>query len=605
MPQSPASQFSVQLAAIAGDVAGPEVVEQFALELRAELAAAGATRVDDGPMGEAPRGARGLEILSVCTLIVTVVQTAEAAGKAVAAIRRVAARYAQRRQRIRVTLAGVDVDLAQASDEEIMQAVLAQPRQATTGARSALIIANAHYDDPGLAQLRAPGHDGQALTRVLGDPQVGGFDVALLQDSDERTIRRRIAAFFAKRDRDDVLLLHFSCHGVKDMRGRLHLAARDTDLALLGATAIPASFIHDQLAMTQSRRVVLILDCCYSGAFARGSTVRGGSGDVPIADEFGAGAGRIVLTASSATEYAFEGGELTQSAGQPSAFTGALVQGLETGAADLDADGEVSVDELYDYTYRAVRAVTPGQAPMKWSFGAEGNLVIARSRRPAALPRPLVEDLRSDRVPLRLAAVTELARLGHGGKPRVREAAYAALTELRDNDDSERVRRAAADALADRHRPVPLSPQTSGQPASPVQPGTPPTIHTAGARVSPASPYPSSSPGGSTSSPQYPAAPSPTQGPGTPLGYGRPPPSKQNNNLGLLGMIFGIAGLLLSALGGLFALPFPAAGIVLGVLGLRRVAAGRATNHGMAWTGIICGSLAVVLAMRGVMVLAG
>lgn len=450
MDQDPTSEIPVRLAALAGDATGPEVVEEFALELRTELADAGATRIDEVPVGEAPPGARGLEILGICALVITVVQTGEAVGQVVAAVRRVAARFAQRRQRVRVTMAGVDIDLAEASDEEIVRAVLTRrPARATTGVRRALIVANARYDDPGLAQLRAPGHDAEALRRVLGDPAVGGFDVELLQDGDERTIRRRIAAFFADRDRDDVLLLHFSCHGVKDARGRLHLAARDTDLALLGATAIPASFIHDQLAMTQSRRLVLILDCCYSGAFARGSTTRGG-GDVPIADEFGTGAGRIVLTASSATEYAFEGGELTQSAGRPSAFTSALVEGIETGKADLDADGEISVDELYDYTYRAVQATTPGQAPMKWSFGAEGNLVIARSRRPAALPGPLIEDLRSERVPLRLEAVNELARLGRGNKPGVRAAALAALAELRDTDDSARVRSAAADSLAGR-----------------------------------------------------------------------------------------------------------------------------------------------------------
>ena len=88
-------------------------------------------------------------------------------------------------------------------------------------------------------------------------------------------VRRRIASFFAGRNPDDLLLLHFSCHGLKDTRGRLHLAAKDTSLSVLGATAVPASFVMDQLAETQSRCVVLVLDCCYSGAFARGAGARG------------------------------------------------------------------------------------------------------------------------------------------------------------------------------------------------------------------------------------------------------------------------------------------------------------------------------------------
>jgi len=77
--------------------------------------------------------------------------------------------------------------------------------------------------------------------RVLGDPAVGAFQTELLIDADERAIRCRVAAFFAGRDRDDLLLVHFSCHGVKDARGRLNLAARGTDLSSLGVTAIPGS----------------------------------------------------------------------------------------------------------------------------------------------------------------------------------------------------------------------------------------------------------------------------------------------------------------------------------------------------------------------------
>lgn len=175
--------------------------------------------------------------------------------------------------------------------------------------------------------------------------------------------------------------------------------------------------------------------------------VRSGN-EVQVADEFGTGSGRIVLTASSATEYAFEGGQLTRSDGQPSVFTSALVAGLESGEADLDADGEISVDELYDYTYRKVRDSTPGQAPMKWSFGVEGSLVVARSVRPASLPDSIRDDLASDRVVLRLEGVRGLEQIVRSGKPGLRAAALQELARLGDRDDSLRVRRAADAVLA-------------------------------------------------------------------------------------------------------------------------------------------------------------
>ena len=455
MREQPATQFLLSLAASDDDSSddapgGAEVIEAIALELRGELADAGALRVDRMPVAGAPANTRGLEILAICSFIVTVVEAGEALGRVVAALRRVVDRYAQRRQRVRVTIAGVDVDLSAADDQitaQIVRALRSVPAQTPTGVREALVIANSRYDDAELAQLRSPGHDAEALAGVLGDPAIGGFSVELLMDADERTIRRRIAAFFADRDRDDLLLLHFSCHGIKDVRGRLHLAARDTELSVLGASSVPASFVHDALEETRSRRVVLILDCCYSGAFARGASVRSGK-DVHIADEFGAGSGRVVLTASSATEYAFEGGELTQAEGRPSVFTAALVDGLRSGSADQDADGEISIDELYDYTYRHVRDRTPGQTPMKWSFGVEGRLVVARSARPAALPESVLGDLASDRVVLRLEAVRVLARLTASDRPGLRVVASQTLARVRDADDSIQVRRAAIAGLA-------------------------------------------------------------------------------------------------------------------------------------------------------------
>jgi len=106
------------------------------------------------------------------------------------------------------------------------------------------------------------------------------------------------------------------------------------------------------------------------------------------------GRGRAVITASSAMEYAFEGDELADASGStPSVFTSALVHGLQTGDADLDQDGRVALDELYDYIYDKVRAATPNQTPGKWTFGMQGELVIARRARPVTAPAPLPPEL--------------------------------------------------------------------------------------------------------------------------------------------------------------------------------------------------------------------
>jgi Caspase domain len=248
--------------------------------------------------------------------------------------------------------------------------------------RHALVVATAGYSDPKLQQLRAPGADAERLAAVLRDPQKGDFEVEVLLDESHATVTRRIASFFRDRRPQDLLLLHFSCHGVKDDRGELYLAAADTEIDLLSATGISAAWLNEQISRTRARRTVLLLDCCFSGSFPFGMRARAGTG-VDAPGQF-QGRGRAIITASNAMEYAYEGDRL-RGEGQPSIFTTAVVEGLETGEADLDRDQLVSVDDLYNYVYDRVKDATPSQTPIKKSE-LEGPLYLARSQRPEPEP---------------------------------------------------------------------------------------------------------------------------------------------------------------------------------------------------------------------------
>ena len=337
-----------------------------------------------------------------------------------------------------------------------------------TGVRSALIVACDGYADAGLGQLRAPASDARALAGVLQDPAIGGFDVRTLLNAPAYEVALAIEEFFADRVADDLLLLHLSCHGVKDEDGELYFAMANTALRRLAATGVAAEFVNRRMSRSRSRRVVLLLDCCYAGAFERGMTARAGAG-VGIESQFG-GRGRAVITASSAMEYAFEGDELADTNElAPSVFTSALVEGLETGDADRDQDGVVSLDELYDYIYDKVRATTPNQTPGKWAFGVQGELVIARRAQPVTQPAPLPPEVQdaidSPLAVVRGAAVKELARLLHGKHAGRVLAARQALEEL-TRDDSRTVAAAAAAALSDLTAPA----RAGAEPAQPAAP---------------------------------------------------------------------------------------------------------------------------------------
>lgn len=313
--------------------------------------------------------------------------------------------------------------------------------------REALIVAADHYEDPKLRALRAPARDAQELARVLGDAEVGDFQVEVSLNEPDHVVRRKLSEFFRDRSRDDLLLLHVSCHGLKDEDGTLYFASSNTAVDHLEATAIPSEFVNRQMTKSRSRRIVLLLDCCFGGAFARGLVHRAGE-SVAIREEF-EGQGRVVLTASRAMEYAFEG-ENREGDAQPSIFTSAIVEGLESGDADRDGDSRVSIDELYDYVYDRVREATPNQTPSKWTFDVYGDLYVARSpfREPEPVPLPveLTAALASPFANVRAGAVEELAHLFVGADAGLAAAARAALEEMAD-DDSRRVSDAAARAL--------------------------------------------------------------------------------------------------------------------------------------------------------------
>jgi hypothetical protein len=259
----------------------------------------------------------------------------------------------------------------------------------------ALIIGNSDYKDERLPPLSTPGKDARGLAEVLRAEAIGGFtQVQTLIDKPEKTVRMAIDRFCSHRQLDDMVLLYFSGHGVKDSHGRLYLAVKDTDRDRLKVTAIDAAFVTDQLNSCDSRTQILLLDCCYSGAFARAKGDVGGS--VGTEANFQVpGYGRVTLTASDATEYAWEG---DQGIGEvkPSIFTRYLIEGLKTGEADVKTRGFVSTDDLYQYANRQVLRTGSKQRPMRFADDQQGEIIIAKNpgliaSEPDAAPREPVQ----------------------------------------------------------------------------------------------------------------------------------------------------------------------------------------------------------------------
>jgi formylglycine-generating enzyme required for sulfatase activity/uncharacterized caspase-like protein len=342
-------------------------------------------------------------------------------------------------------------------------------------AKFALVIANTEYQDANFAKLTAPGKDAEEFAHVLRDAELAAFeDVQVLLNEGESKIRRSIARFFADRKRDDLLLLYFSGHGIRNGQGQLFLAANDTEIKILEATGVPADFITYAMNNSRSQRQLLILDCCNSGAFSYGAKSASAVGkSMGIATAFeGSGFGRVVLTATDATQFAWEGEKVIGDT-QKSVFTHFLIEGLK-GQADRNGDGRIDVDELYDYAYEEVVRRTPKQTPGKWSYRQQGDLVLRenltpRQVRPANLPSDLLELLSHPNSSVRRVGLQDLINLLEGKHLGLARAAEEKLRQIAANDDSFSLRKFASDTLIGHGLEADLPAPITTPPIVPVQ----------------------------------------------------------------------------------------------------------------------------------------
>ena len=314
----------------------------------------------------------------------------------------------------------------------------------------ALIIGNTEYADPGLAQLTAPGKDAEDFARVLKDKGLCEFDdVKVLLNQVSSGIIEAIDEFFDQKKPDDLLVLYFSGHGVRDELGSLYLAVKNTIRSRLRSTAIKSDYIREVMDQSRSKRQVLVLDCCNSGAFSQGTKAEIG-GSVGTASAFESGFGRIILTASDSTQFAWEGDKVIGETDN-SLFTHFLVEGLE-GEADIDGDGRITVDELYDYAYEKVKHATPKQTPSKFSSKQQGEIILRQNIsieeiKSVPLPTPLLDSIENPFSDVRLGAVQQLIKLLNGKNLGLARSAREALERIAEEDDSRQVQRAAWLAL--------------------------------------------------------------------------------------------------------------------------------------------------------------
>lgn len=263
--------------------------------------------------------------------------------------------------------------------------------------RWAVVIGAGRYESPEIPKLRYTVPDAEAIYQVLVGP--GGFKkehVLLLTDKTERkptlrNVKWALGTFLARSaKKEDTVLIFFAGHGAPEVdpqgleRDGLakYLVPLDAEPDDLYSTALPMDELQTIFGRIEAERVVAFLDSCYSGAaggrtFASKKT-RASHVDDLFLERLARSKGRAIITASRPAEVSIELPELGHGI-----FTYYLIQGLK-GAADLNRDGIVTLQELYEYVESQVtqksRAVGGNQHPvMKGEL--EGILPLVQVKR--------------------------------------------------------------------------------------------------------------------------------------------------------------------------------------------------------------------------------
>lgn len=199
--------------------------------------------------------------------------------------------------------------------------------------RKALIVGINDYDN--VPSLSGPVNDATRMHQLLArnDDHTVNFHCDFVTSNngktDQITILKKLERLFS--GRSEATVFYFSGHGSLKAYGGF-LATREASKYSLGINmAELLDLAGSALRERRHSEVIIILDCCHSGALGNGSD---GAKVAALPD------GLSILTASSEDELAVE-----ESGG--GRFTNFLVDGLGGAAADIL--GRVTVASLYNY----------------------------------------------------------------------------------------------------------------------------------------------------------------------------------------------------------------------------------------------------------------
>lgn len=297
----------------------------------------------------------------------------------------------------RVELTVTDVD---GNKDSITQEIPVSKGRTTIGEKYALVIGIGDYKhapdyekcNSRFCDLRYTDKDAKEFYQLLKE-ELSGFkdeNLSLLmnEEATASAIRGEFGHYIKTLNEDDLLVFYYSGHGGRetdigndesdgiDEYYLPHDAKKDD----LFATAIRDDEFGNWMSSLNTNNVVIILDSCFSGGATKSTKGMSPAGlkAAPynnVFNDFDV-QNKVLLAASEENQPSLESEKLHQGV-----FTHYLLKALK-GKADLDQDGEIAVNEVYDYVKPRVKEFAAKAGEMQTPFlkGTQASLKIVAER---------------------------------------------------------------------------------------------------------------------------------------------------------------------------------------------------------------------------------
>ncbi|MDR2230170.1 MAG: DEAD/DEAH box helicase [Flavobacteriaceae bacterium] len=201
---------------------------------------------------------------------------------------------------------------------------------------------------PSINWLNCARRDAVALYSLFSDNLDGDFQLMYDENATRSAIEERVQDLWNCSE-DDIVIFSFSGHGTSTHE----LVTYDTDVKNIPSTTVSLDLLSEWFKKIPAKQLICIIDCCFSGGMgAKALEVNYSSRELRSGEELlkqFSGSGRVILTASKATEPAWENGKLGHGL-----LTYHLLEALQ-GAKEVRKDNKIGIFRLLEYVTSSVR----------------------------------------------------------------------------------------------------------------------------------------------------------------------------------------------------------------------------------------------------------